>query len=508
MNRRVVATVILVVWASVVGVHVRREYFKPLAARLEAGARDFAPGTHFYIVRMNGQAIGFAQTRLDTVAAGFRFSDRITLDIPAAGAVHSATAVTTIDLGRSLAIERFGFGLASEIGSFRVDGTVDEDGNVELDLNAGGTSQRTTLANDSLLLLDAAVPMRIAAAGGLEVGRTYSVRVLDPSSLAVREDRVRVAAHDTLIVPDSARWENGEWFVASMDTIPAWRLEQRFGGVVIGNWVDEDGQLVRAESALGYTLERTAFELADQEFKRARSAGSIAHGYGPVIERTAIASNVDLSAPSYANGMRVRLLNVDLGGFDLSGGRQELRGDTLVIRRERGLVIRAGYELPYTGSMVPPETLRPAPLIQSDHPRILEQARRIAGNRTNPAEVAHRLNDWVYREVRKDITLSVPSALQVLDAMQGDCNEHTVLYVALARALGLPARTAVGLVHVRGSFYYHAWPEVWLGNAWVAVDPTLGQFPADAAHLRFLVGGLARQVELIRLIGRLGLEVL
>jgi ABC-type Fe3+/spermidine/putrescine transport system ATPase subunit len=29
----------------------------------------------------------------------------------------------------------------------------------------------------------------------------------------------------------------------------------------------------------------------------------------------------------------------------------------------------------------------------------------------------------------------VPSAVQVLDAKQGDCNEHTVLYVALARAL-------------------------------------------------------------------------
>jgi transglutaminase-like putative cysteine protease len=60
---------------------------------------------------------------------------------------------------------------------------------------------------------------------------------------------------------------------------------------------------------------------------------------------------------------------------------------------------------------------------------------------------------------------------------------------------------------VRGKFYFHAWPEVWLGGTWVALDPTLGQAPADASHLRFLVGGLARQIELIRLIGRLQLEV-
>ena len=41
----------------------------------------------------------------------------------------------------------------------------------------------------------------------------------------------------------------------------------------------------------------------------------------------------------------------------------------------------------------------------------------------------------------------------------------------------------------------------------MAVDPTLDQFPADASHLRFVIGGLARQVELVRLIGLLELDV-
>jgi hypothetical protein len=47
---------------------------------------------------------------------------------------------------------------------------------------------------------------------------------------------------------------------------------------------------------------------------------------------------------------------------------------------------------------------------------------------------------------------------------------------------------------------------VWL-NGWVAVDPTFGQYPADAAHLRLTVGGLARQLELVRLVGRLEVDV-
>jgi hypothetical protein len=48
---------------------------------------------------------------------------------------------------------------------------------------------------------------------------------------------------------------------------------------------------------------------------------------------------------------------------------------------------------------------------------------------------------------------------------------------------------------------------VWLGE-WVAVDPTFGQYPADASHIRFIVGGLAQQVEIVRLIGNLDIDVL
>src|SRR5690606_32940489 len=208
-----------------------------------------------------------------------------------------------------------------------------------------------------------------------------------------------------------------------------------------------------------------------------------------------------------APSLRVRLRGVELEGFDLAGGRQQLNGDTLTITREDESALRASYRLPWRAGGEQAQELVATALVQSDDSRIIETARRIIGNTTDPVEAGRRINEWVYRTLKKDITLSVPSALQVLDAKQGDCNEHTVLYVALARAVGLPARTAVGVVHVDGRFYYHAWPEVWLCEEWYAVDPTLGQVPADASHLRFLIGGLARQIELVRLIGRLQLEV-
>jgi hypothetical protein len=98
-----------------------------------------------------------------------------------------------------------------------------------------------------------------------------------------------------------------------------------------------------------------------------------------------------------------------------------------------------------------------------------------------------------------------------------------VLYVAMARALGIPARIAVGLVYIHGAFYYHAWPEVYLAEGsgfrvpgsgaaerglWLPVDPTLNQFPADGTHLRLARGGLDKQTVVLPLMGHLTMDVL
>ena len=278
--------------------------------------------------------------------------------------------------------------------------------------------------------------------------------------------------------------------------------------------MDADGRVIRASSPLGFAMERTEYELALQARDDERAA--LARGDAPrgldedVIFSTAIESNVDLGTATRFEEIRFRLTGVDLEGFRLDGGRQTLRGDTLIVRRERWDELTPGYELPYK-LMDLRDALEPEPLIQTDDPRIVRRAREITAARAqfgpDPTRVAGQLANAVFNMLEKKVTISVPSAVQVLETLAGDCNEHTVLYVALARALGLPARTAVGLVYLRGSFFYHAWPEVWLGE-WVVVDPTFGDAPADAAHIRFVIGGLAQQVEIVRLIGRLNIEVL
>jgi transglutaminase-like putative cysteine protease len=133
----------------------------------------------------------------------------------------------------------------------------------------------------------------------------------------------------------------------------------------------------------------------------------------------------------------------------------------------------------------------------------------VAGTRAR----AERLTRYVNAILEKKPTMSLPSAREVLRTKVGDCNEHTVLYVAMARALGIPSRISVGLVFIHGAFYYHAWPEVYVDEGsnrglWLPVDPTLNEFPADGTHLRLARGGLDRQTVILPLIGRLKMRVL
>jgi len=502
------------------GILVKREYFKPRATVLAEATARIGPAASYYTLTMGAGPIGYAASTIDTTTDGIVVQNNTVLDIQALGSVQQTGITTVITLTRTLHLRTFEARLTSPAAKYAAIGTVEGDSVMDVSIDAGGgTPQRQRIRLTRPLVLPELVSLRLAVGGELHTGNTYAMRTFDPMLMQEREVAITVLAESTFVFPDSAVFDSSRsrWVPASYDTVPAFKVSQAFGGISMESWIDGNGNIVAATSPIGFTMRRTAFEIAVDNFRRDKAAGtSAAAGTGSdVISNTAIASNVRLR-PETLDTLRVRLGNVSLAGFDLSGGRQRLAVDTLIVTRERGFGDSPGGAPPslYTsrvplnsgGDTAIARALQPEPLVQSDDPRIAAQARLIVGRERRAGEVARLLTHWVYDTLEKEITISVPSALQVLESRSGDCNEHTVLYVALARSLGLPARTAAGVVYLRGHFYYHAWPEVWLGE-WVAVDPTFGQFPADASHLRFVIGGLARQVELVRLIGRLQVTV-
>ena len=509
MTRRGWAIAIFAAWGASLGWLVKREFFRTTGARLAEAALSVPPGAVYYRLDLGGQQVGFASSTVDTLANAIRVQDVLTIDVPALGRLHRTTAKSDATLSRALRLESVTAEFDGDIGRFTAHGDVLGDSVLIITLVSAGDTQTTRVRLTRPIVLPTVLPLRLAFGAELKSGSRYTIRTFDPLLLAERDVAVTIAAESTLVVADSADYDSTAmaWVPVRFDTVRAFRIDQEANGVETSAWIDAQGRVVRAASPVGFTMERSPFEIAYENFRRRDTArvarASAEPGVGDIVATTAIAARIR-SAPADVGTLRVRLSGVSLAGLDLAGGAQRLRGDTLEVHRQE--VPAAAYRLPAADTALRPYLL-PEPLIQSGDARVRAQARQLAGRERDPARVAERLTHWVYGHVEKRLTVSVPSAVQVLAARRGDCNEHTVLYVALARAAGLPARAAAGLVYLDGRFYYHAWPEVWLGT-WVAVDPTLDQFPADATHLRFVVGGLARQVELVRMIGKLKLEVL
>lgn len=151
--------------------------------------------------------------------------------------------------------------------------------------------------------------------------------------------------------------------------------------------------------------------------------------------------------------------------------------------------------------------------VQTDHPRIRETAAEIVGQRTATGDAVNALAAWCARSIRKSYQVTVPTAVQVLESLEGDCNEHATLYAALARASGIPTKICVGLVYSEelGAFGYHAWNESLLvptPPVWQPVDTTLnGAGPVDATHIKLLEGDISDWLRVIGVIGSLQLRV-
>ena len=500
MSRRRWAIAILIAWVLSLGWLVKREVFRPTGARLASAALAVPPGALFYRLDIGGQQVGWTSTTIDTLPNALRVETVHVLDVPAVGKLHRTTVRSIATLSRALRLQTVEATFEGDLGEFTTHGRVLGDTVLSIAIipAAGGDSQMTRIHLKSPVTLPAMLPLRLAFGGELRSGRSYTARLFDPMLLVERDVTARVAAESTFVVSDSADLDSTTmvWVAEHFDTVRAFRIDHDAFGIPMSSWIDAQGRLVFVSDSAGYTMERAAFEIAHENFRRRDTArvarNSAAPEAGTIVPVTALTAGIRAAPPARAR-MRVRTS----------------RGDTLDIVQASTLAARAApYTLPSRDSALA-GWLAPEPLIQSHDPRIGAQARQIIGRESSPARVAELLAHWVSSSLKRAPAdeAGVPSAARVLQERKGDCNEAATLFVALARSTGLPARTVSGLLYVNGRFYYHAWAEVYLSD-WVGIDPTFDQLPADASRIPFAIGGLARQVELVPLIGRLTLEVL
>jgi hypothetical protein len=439
------------------------------------------PEEEWLALFQRGRKVGYSHNRLTPRGDGFDLNEELFLRLLFLGETHEILSTTQAWLGRDYSLSTFTFRLQAGPVAFRLEGTA-APGKLLLVSRVAGDLQTAEIPLSGPVYLGGGMKAFLAQQR-LRVGNVYRLNLFDPSTMSQSLVPLRVEAKETILL-DSRSYAS---FRVAMD----------YHGIQLKSWISPYGEVLKEEGFLGMTLVKTDAESALKGLEGGAGAD--------LVRAAAVVPDRTVPRPRELKRLRLELTGVTGEGLDLAGERQQWQGRQLTIIRESLHDLRP-VRIPWTGrGMV--RDLQPDLLVQSDAPELEKQSAEIIGVERDGLTAVKKISSWVYRQVEKRPTLSIPSAIEVWRERAGDCNEHSVLFAALARAAGIPTRIAAGLLYADDRFFYHAWNEVYLGR-WITVDATLDQVPADATHVRLILGGPERQVELVRVIGKLGIRVL
>lgn len=268
-------------------------------------------------------------------------------------------------------------------------------------------------------------------------------------------------------------------------------------------------EIIKIDAPMGIEMRRESREQAME---------GISGGYQPPKD-LAVATSVPAGRQLPSGDLtelRITLSGLPGRSFIISDERQkaekvkggEAQTVTFDIRSEEYPASRSSNLPVYAGGALA-TYLASGPYVESGSDAIKRQAKRIVGDEKNIYEAACRIRRWVNEEMTPQGNMGIlRPATDVLQNRTGVCRDYAVLYAALARASGIPTRIIGGLILIRGRFFYHAWDEVWTGNAWVPFDATLQTDRVDASHIKLTEGDATEMFKMGKVIGQLDAQIL
>jgi len=447
-----------------------------------AGVREIIKsGEQWGGIYIGGKKAGYCMTRLEDAPGGYKITDWMRMSLKKMGTGQMVYSVTTEYTDASFNLKSFEMRLSGG-GSELLERGVVEGAVLKLEIVSGGVTRKTDVDVGLSPHADSDMDFFFLL-NNPEPGSKGKVRYFDTNR--ARMDDMELAVEAV---------EQSEYMGMPTGAI---RIRQTCSGISATHWFSPDHGSLRVEMPMGMTIVSESREMAEAEVSAKDAPGDFALN-------NSIPVGVKISEPRKVESLSIRLSGVSADGLSLDGDGQQFAMGVVTVKAVRQSFIKPCI-MPVTDDSVS-DWLKPEPFIQSDDPGIIAKAAEITGGEKDLRKAARMICDWVYRSMAKSYQTATPSAVEILKNPRGDCRDHTALYVALARSAGIPAREAFGIVLYDGRFYYHAWPEVYLGE-WVAADPTFGIFPADAARVRFVYGD-DKRLALLNLFGKLKVEVL
>lgn len=450
------------------------------APRSESASRSAIASTDsdWFKVLLDGRKVGALETQRQLVDGRVIHRERMTLELLRDGASVVLTSASetaeTID-GKPLS---FSATVDSGGTSMRLAGEIVERTRLRLiETGADGTAR----SREQPWIAGTVMPEGARLAGkrrGFAPGTRYRLRVFDPSSAESIPTEITIGANEEIEIAGTRE--------------ALTRVTQRAtlsdGDLEVKAWHRDADTMVRAlMPVFGMTL----------EIVRCDAACARAPNQSPdILAATLIRSPRALDAAARA-GELVYTLRV----ADARAALPALAPGQRAVRRADGAwqvtVATSGRVDPRPPTAADTRATR---WLESDDAALIAAARAAIGDdagadaRSEPAQSMAALTAFVRRHVAdKGLGVAYASARTTLDARAGDCTEHALLLVALARSVGIPARVVTGIAYAERFagrdrvFVPHAWATAYVDGAWRGFDAALPD-GAGAGHIAFSVG--------------------
>lgn len=425
----------------------------------------------YYSITYRGEKIGFSSRSKRVLPSGkLMFQESSFYRLPVGGIDHEVTSQAILTVDDSLRTELISFDFSADNYETSVNAIVDSNSlKVTIETEQGVFTEEYPI--DGPLYSSVIIPDLLAKNNFKP--DNFELPTFDPITSKKRNYEISIIGEDKL-----DRFGERDVMVVRMG----------YGLLYSTLFIEPNGTLLMENTPEGFMSVREEKEIALK--LDIREGGS-----KDLLEEFALPLGMGvIKRPREAVELILNIENLSSGIFNLNDFNQ------IWDPVEKKLYINSfGFERDTVA--FPPDstdTLETAS-VQCNDRRIISAAEKATRGADTDFDRLLEINEYLFKNIKKDYTVSIPSAVEVLQKMRGDCNEHSILFVAMARALDIPARVNVGVIYLDGYFYYHAWPQAFADGNWRTFDPTLGQYPADAAHVKLTSGSLDEYLALLRM---------
>ncbi len=285
-------------------------------------------------------------------------------------------------------------------------------------------------------------------------------------------------------------------------------INQKYVGTQSNLWVTRDGTIMRE-------LAQNGMETLRESAEEAQKLGGESVSVSSFITLSLVKTRRPIDDPENKRVLKIKMSNLVSEDIVPEDHRQTAL-ETKKVGKGFSTILKVESEprkpssrmkIPVTAK-VDKAYLEETAEIQIGHPMIKALSRDLVEGQKDAWKAAKIINQWVFDNMEKVLVDSF-TALHALHERRGECQSHTNLFTALARAAGIPTKVVNGLVYSSEfkGFVYHAWPEVFVGE-WRALDPTFGQDLVDATHIKLSEGGYEGTVKLMDFIGKVRIDIL